>query len=457
VRTALVWFRRDLRVHDHPALTGAVRGYDRVVPVFVLDDALLSGRAASAARAEFLAACLRSLDEELRLRGAGLVVRAGRPESELIRLARDIGAEAVFWTSDVSPYARARDARVTEALHAAGIQARPHGGTYIVDVSKPRTNSGAPYSVFSPFFRTWKDMPRRQVLPAPDRVAGVEADSVSFNPAPLVGEPVVEPGEAAARRAANAWLEDRVAGYAVRHDRVGEQGTSRLSPYLRWGCLSPLELEQSARDRRAPGPQAWIRQLCWRDFYAHVLLHWPGNLTTEFQERRRGLEWSDDDALREAWQRGETGYPAVDAGMRELLRTGWMHNRARLVVGSFLTKDLHLDWRAGERWFSRLLLDGEPAQNNGNWQWIASVGVDPAPPFRRMYNPTLQGKRFDPTGAFIRRNVPELADVPDHRLFEPWTMTEAEQRESGCVIGSDYPAPVVDHQHERKVALDRYR
>jgi deoxyribodipyrimidine photo-lyase len=457
VRTALVWFRRDLRVHDHPALTGAVRTYDRVVPVFVLDDALLSGRAASAARAEFLAGCLRSLDEELRLRGAGLVVRAGRPESELIRLARDTGAEAVFWTSDVSPYARARDARVTEALHAAGIRARPHGGTYIVDVSKPRTNSGAPYSVFSPFFRTWKDMPRRQVLPAPDRVAGVEADSVSFNPAPLVAEPVVEPGEAAARRAANAWLEDRVAGYAVRHDRVGEQGTSRLSPYLRWGCLSALELEQSARDRRAPGPQAWIRQLCWRDFYAHVLLHWPSNLTTEFQERRRGLEWSDDDALREAWQRGETGYPAVDAGMRELLRTGWMHNRARLIVGSFLTKDLHVDWRAGERWFSRLLLDGEPAQNNGNWQWIASVGVDPAPPVRRMYNPTLQGKRFDPTAAFIRRNVPELADVPDHRLFEPWTMTEAEQRESGCIIGRHYPAPVVDHEDERKVALDRYR
>jgi deoxyribodipyrimidine photo-lyase len=188
-----------------------------------------------------------------------------------------------------------------------------------------------------------------------------------------------------------------------------------------------------------------------------VLLHHPDNLTLEFQERRRGLEWSDDDALRKAWQRGETGYPAVDAGMRELLRTGWMHNRARLIVGSFLTKDLHLDWRAGERWFSRLLLDGEPAQNNGNWQWIASVGVDPAPAFRRMYNPTLQGRRFDPTGAYVRANVAELADVPDHRLFEPWTMTEAEQRASGCIIGRDYPAPVVDHQDERKVALDRYR
>jgi deoxyribodipyrimidine photo-lyase len=230
-----------------------------------------------------------------------------------------------------------------------------------------------------------------------------------------------------------------------------------LSPYLRWGCLSPLELEHRARASRASGPRAWIRQLCWRDFYAHVLLHHPGNLRHEYQERRRGLEWSDDDELREAWQRGETGYPVVDAGMRQLARTGWMHNRARLIVGSFLTKDLHLDWRAGERWFSRLLLDGEPAQNNGNWQWIASVGVDPAPAFRRMYNPTLQGRRFDPDGAYVRAHVPELADVPDHRLFEPWTMTQAEQRDSGCCIGRDYPAPVVDHAQERKVALDRYR
>jgi deoxyribodipyrimidine photo-lyase len=234
-------------------------------------------------------------------------------------------------------------------------------------------------------------------------------------------------------------------------------GTSQLSPYLRWGCISPLELEHRARTARSPGPRAWIRQLCWRDFYAHVLLHWPDNLEHEFQEHRRGLEWSDDEELRDAWQRGETGYPAVDAGMRQLARSGWMHNRARLIVGSFLTKDLHLDWRTGERWFSRLLLDGEPAQNNGNWQWIASVGVDPAPAFRRMYNPTLQGRRFDPNGAYVRTHIPELAEVPDHRLFEPWTMTDAEQRSSGCVIGRDYPAPVVDHREERRVALARYR
>jgi deoxyribodipyrimidine photo-lyase len=205
------------------------------------------------------------------------------------------------------------------------------------------------------------------------------------------------------------------------------------------------------------GAEAWIRQLAWRDFYAHVLLHWPQNLEHEFQERHRELEWSDDDEHLDAWRHGQTGYPIVDAAMRELATSGWMHNRARLIVGSFLTKDLHLDWRHGERWFSKLLLDGEPAQNNGNWQWIASVGVDPAPAFRRIYNPTLQGRRFDPDGSYIRRHVPELARAPDDRLFEPWTMTEAEQRAAGCAIGTDYPAPIVDHRVERQRALERYR
>jgi deoxyribodipyrimidine photo-lyase len=456
VTTAIVWFRRDLRVHDHPALTAAVREHDRIVPVFVLDDALLDGRAASTARAGFLAGCLRALDDELRRRGAGLIVRRGRPEEELTRLARETGAGAVYWTSDVSPYARARDRRVTDALRAAGVEPRPHGGNYVVDVSRPRTKSDTPYHVFSPFFRTWRDLPRRELLPAPRRIAGVDADSVGFDAGQETPAPVAEPGEAAARAAAQQWLDDGVRRYAARHDAL-DGGTSMLSPYLRWGCLSPLELEQRAHASRASGPRAWIRQLCWRDFYAHVLLHWPESLEREFQERRRDLEWSADDELREAWQRGETGYPVVDAGMRQLARTGWMHNRARLIVGSFLTKDLHLDWRVGERWFSRLLLDGDPSQNNGNWQWIASVGVDPAPPFRRMYNPTLQGRRFDPAGAYVRAHVPELADVPAHRLFEPWTMTDAEQRDSGCVIGRDYPAPVVDHQEERKVALARYR
>jgi deoxyribodipyrimidine photo-lyase len=234
-------------------------------------------------------------------------------------------------------------------------------------------------------------------------------------------------------------------------------GTSVLSPYLRWGCLSARECEERAARKGGKGPAAWTRQLAWRDFYAHQLLLFPDNMELEFQERyRRRLDWSHDDEHLEAWKAGRTGYPLVDAGMRQLAHTGWMHNRARLVVGSFLTKDLHIDWRAGERHFAALLLDGEPAQNNGNWQWIASTGADPAPYFRRLFNPVTQQRKFDPEGRYVRRWVPELAGVPLARLFEPWTMDADEQRAAGCAIGADYPAPIVDHAHERRVAMERY-
>jgi deoxyribodipyrimidine photo-lyase len=254
----------------------------------------------------------------------------------------------------------------------------------------------------------------------------------------------------------DAWLAGPVDAYGERHDDLSG-GTSGLSPHLRWGTISARELEQRTLDRGGAGAEAFARQLAWRDFYAHVLLRFPDNARLEFQPRYRELAWHEDPAGLRAWQEGRTGYPLVDAGMRQLAASGWMHNRARMVVGSFLTKDLHLDWRAGEAWFARLLLDGEPAQNNGNWQWIASTGVDPAPYFRRIFNPVLQQQKFDPDGIYVRRWVPELARVPTPRLAEPWTMSADEQRAAGCVIGRDYPAPVVDHAEERRVAIDRYR
>jgi deoxyribodipyrimidine photo-lyase len=268
----------------------------------------------------------------------------------------------------------------------------------------------------------------------------------------------LEPGEQAARAALARWLDGPVDRYAERHDAVGdEHGTSRLSPYLRWGCVSAAECEARAARRGGAGAAAWTRQLAWRDFFAHVLLAHPGNARHEYQERYRALEWEDDDAAFAAWREGRTGYPLVDAGMRELARSGWMHNRARLVVGSFLTKDLHLDWRLGERHFEALLLDGEPAQNNGNWQWVTSVGVDPAPYFRRLFNPVRQQQKFDPRGDYVRRWVPELRAVPDARLAEPWTMSDDEQAAASCVIGRDYPAPIVVHADERERAIERYR
>ena len=468
--TALLWFRRDLRVADHPALTLAAREYDVVVPVFVLDDVLLHGRFASGPRTAFMLGCLHALDEALRERGSGLVVRHGRPEAQLVTLSNEAGgADAVLWTSDVAPYARARDTRVASALREAGIEARPQGGAYVVDVSKPRTQAGKPYAVFSPFHRLWLGIERRPVQRAPAELpalpSGVRkgrlpalSDLVPGADGAELPEPFCEPGEPAARAALARWLDGPIDGYGDAHDLVAdERGTSGLSPYLRWGCVSAAACEQRAARRGGAGAAAWTRQLCWRDFFAHVLLAHPDNMRLEFQPRYRALEWVEDPEAYDAWRDGQTGYPLVDAGMRQLARTGWMHNRARLVVGSFLTKDLHLDWRLGEAHFEALLLDGEPAQNNGNWQWVTSVGVDPAPYFRRIFNPILQQRRFDPDGVYVRRWVPELRDVPDARLAEPWTMSTDEQAAAGCVIGRDYPAPIVEHAVERRRAIERYR
>jgi len=465
--TALLWYRRDLRVGDHPALTLAACEYDRVVPVFVLDDNLLHGRFASSPRTAFMLGCLRALDEALCGLGSGLVVRHGRPEHELVALAGEAGAQAVLWTSDVAPYARARDTRVTDALREAGVQARPQGGSYVVDVSRPRTQAGKPFTVFSPFLRRWRELERRAVHRAPAALPALPSglrtgalptlDDLDLGVGEALPEPFCEPGEPAARAALARWLGGPIDAYGATHDLLSQAGTSGLSPYLRWGCVSAAECEARAARRGGEGARAWVRQLCWREFYAHVLLAHPDNARQEFQPRYRDLEWAGDDEGLAAWRAGRTGYPLVDAGMRQLARTGWMHNRARLVVGSFLTKDLHLDWRHGERHFEALLLDGEPAQNNGNWQWVTSVGVDPAPYFRRIFNPVLQQRKFDPDGDYVRRWVPELRDVPAELQFEPWTMSAEEQAAAGCVIGRDYPEPIVVHADERRHAIERYR
>jgi deoxyribodipyrimidine photo-lyase len=460
--TALLWYRRDLRVADLPALRAALDD-DRVVPVFCLDDRLLRGRHASGPRTQFLLECLRDLDGSLRRRGSGLVLRHGPPERELPRLAREAGASAVHATADVGPFASRRDERVDAALRAAGAALRLHPGVAIVD-EPPLTKAGAPYTVFTPFHRAWLAAERRAVVATPRRLPPLPSKLRKGRLPTLsslgLEQEVAEPlpgGESHARRRVARFLADGVHRYGDAHDALDRDGTSRLSAYLHLGCLSARELEE--RLPRGAGADAFRRQLCWRDFFASVLAQFPANARSEFQERYRGgrLRWSYAHRRFARWCDGQTGFPLVDAGMRQLRREGWMHNRARLVVGSFLTKDLGIDWRWGERHFMRLLIDGDEANNNGNWQWIASVGVDPAPPFRRIFNPGLQMARFDPDGAYVRRYVPELRAVPDRHLREPWTMPAELQREIGCVIGVDYPAPMVDHAQARREALARYR
>jgi deoxyribodipyrimidine photo-lyase len=352
---------------------------------------------------------------------------------------------------------------VARALEGAGVERRPMPGAFAVDdVDGPRTADGRPYTVYSPYARRHAEVPRREVLGAPralHAVPGLEPGEIpalgTYGFVPELPDPMPG-GERAARARMRAFLRDGLAAYADRHDRLAG-GTSELSPYIHFGCVSVRELESRAGEQDGDGPAAFVRQLAWRDFYAHVLLHHPGNAHEPFQERYAGLETDDDAERFAAWAEGRTGIPVIDAAMRQLRARGWMHNRARLLVGSFLTKTLHLDYRLGEAHFMRYLLCGDKAQNNGNWQWIASVGVDPAPAFRRIFNPMLQQKRFDPDGAYVRRWVPELREVPDAFLAEPWTMTEIDQRMAGCVIGEDYPAPIADPKAERERALERYR
>jgi deoxyribodipyrimidine photo-lyase len=464
VSAAILWLRRDLRIHDHPALLAALASGEPVVPVFCFDDGLLKGRHASGPRTQFLLECLADVDVSLRERGSRLFVRHGRPERTLPELAREFGAGSVHFSVDVSPFARRRQDAVSRALRADGVAVDPHPGLFAVDRLRDiTTGSGDPYTVFTPFYRNWQGQPRRDVLGAPHQLPQPDT-TVSAGALPGLEDLGLEQecrdpaagGERAARRALTRFLADPVAGYRDGRDMLTGENGSRLSPYLHFGCLSPREIE--ARLDGGEGAQAFRRQLCWRDFYAHVLGHFPANARSEYQERYRGtIRWSHARKRFEAWCEGQTGFPTVDAGMRQLRREGWMHNRARLLVGSFLTKDLGIDWRWGERWFMRQLLDGDEASNNGNWQWIASVGVDPQPAFRRIFNPTRQQERFDPDGTYVRRYVPELADVPHRYLAEPWTMPEAVQAEVGCRIGTDYPAPIVDHRQARAEALERYR
>ena len=462
--TGIVWFRRDLRVRDHPALRAAIDRHERVIPVFCFDDRLLHGRHASGPRTQFLLECLAELDAELRERGSSLVIRHGKPERELVSIARETGADAVHFTREISPFGRERGKLCRSAFEPAGIEAVDHPGLNAVDQLRDiRTQQGKPYTVFSPFHKNWLGVERRDVLgaprempPLPSKLANGRLPTLdSLGLAQEVSEPALG-GESEAHKTLDRFLDGPVREYTEIHDALGKDRTSRLSPYLHFGCITPRQIED--RLPRGKGPEAFRRQLCWRDFYHHVLAFHPQNAKSEFQERYRGkIKWSYAEKRFERWCDGRTGFPLVDAGMRQLKREGWMHNRARLVVGSFLTKDLGIDWRWGERHFMRYLIDGDEANNNGNWQWIGSVGTDPQPAFRRIYNPALHMERYDPDGEYTRRFVPELRDVPDKYLREPWKMPEDVQVDCGVVIGRDYPEPMVDRKIAREEALERYR
>ncbi len=463
MNTVLVWLRRDLRVHDHPALSAALDAADEVVPVFCLERRLLCGRHRSGPRTQFMLDCLQDLEDSLRQRDSGLVVLDGPPEQELASLAHRLGARAVHASADVGPFARRRDTRVRRALREKKVEMHLHPGLFTVeDPAAIRTGEGRTYTVFTPYHRAWLREVRREPTPAPRSMprlpSGLDLGHVPHLAELGLEQSLVDPprgGERAGRRRLDTFLATGIEHYAERRNLLSVESSSLLSPYLHFGCLSPREIE--ALLPTGDGAEEFRRQLCWRDFFAQVLHAFPRNVRSEHQARFRGtLRWSHARRRFDAWCEGRTGYPIVDAAMRQLLHEGWMPNRGRLIVGSFLTKDLGIDWRWGERWFMRLLLDGDEASNNGNWQWIASVGVDPQPPARRLFNPILQQRRFDPDGSYVRRHVPELSKVPDEYLAEPWLMPRDVQRESACEIDLDYPSPIVEHGDARRETLARF-
>lgn len=455
----LVWFRRDLRVHDQPALHAACAGPE-LVALFVLDPHLLAHPKVGAPRLAYLADALTALDEALAARGGRLILRHGDPVEEVARVAAEVYAATVHICDDVSPYARRRDAAVGARLEADGRRLESHDGVFVHPPGSVTTGAGAPYRVFTPFAKAWRARPRPAPLPSPatlpptpDLATAAPPDRAALGGADAPAEPVG--GEAAARGRWQRFLNDGVADYHDRRDLLAVDGTSRLSADLHYGCLSPRELID-ALDLSEPGPATFATELIWREFYGHVLAAWPEVLTTEFNPVWRALPWEGDGAAAAAWREGRTGFPIVDAGMRQLAATGWMHNRARMIVASFLCKDLRVDWRVGEAHFLRSLFDGDLASNNGGWQWAAGTGTD-AQPYFRIFNPTTQGERFDPEGSYVRRWVPELAGVPSRHIHAPERMPADVARASGVAIGRDYPAPLVDHATERRRTLDWFK
>jgi deoxyribodipyrimidine photo-lyase len=445
--TSIWWVRRDLRRQDNPALNAAAAA-GPVLPVFVLDDALW-GPAGDARRA-FLVASLRALDESL---GGHLVVRHGDPVVELPRIAGEVEAATVVAAADFGPYGHGRDQRTDEALTAAGVSVEWTGSPYAVEPGSVVKNDGTPFRVFTPFSRAWVERGWDAPVKAPARISWVSGvDGAGLPDAPDVDATLPVAGEEAAGRRWRHFLDTAASAYASRRNSPAGDTTSRLSAYLHWGTLHPRTLlaDLDGRDR---GHQVFRNELCWREFYADVLWHQPESARQALQPQMAGMRLDTGRKADErfaAWAEGRTGYPIVDAGMRQLRDEAWMHNRLRMIVASFLVKDLHLDWTRGARFFMQHLVDGDLASNNHGWQWVAGTGTDAAPYFR-VFNPVLQGRKFDPDGAYVRRWVPELGSMPDRWIHAPW---EAPERP---LDAADYPDPIVDHHAERDEALARYQ
>ncbi len=466
----IVWLRRDLRLDDQPALA-ATAGRGTVVPVFVHAPEEEGEWAPGAAAQDWLGRSLAALADELTKRGSRLILRRGPSAKSLIELARESGAGAVFWNRLPEPAAAARDAAVEAELRAVGIEVQTFQAALLHEPDEPRTGQGGPYRVFTPYWRALErmggpDEPLAEpaALPAPKRwPRSLKLGELGLKKRDGVDEHW-QPGEAGARSRLAAFLEDALADYAEGRERPDRDGTSRLSPHLHWGEISARRLWHEVRRREdlsprpglTQGAEAYLRQLAWREFAHHLLAAYPATPTEPLRAQFARLEWQDDPGALAAWRAGRTGFPLVDAGMRQLAATGWMHNRVRMVAASLLVKDLLVPWTEGARWFWETLVDADLANNTLGWQWVAGCGADAAP-FFRIFNPVLQGRKFDPAGDYVRRWLPELAGLTARWIHAPWEAPAAELTRAGVRLGENYPKPLVDRRAAQRRALAAYQ
>ena len=473
--THIVWFRNDLRVADHAALAAAVAGAEAeggaVLPVFVLDEA--DGWAPGGASRWWLHHSLRTLAADLGKRGAPLVLRRGRALDLIPRLAAEAKATAVHVGAAAEPASRRIDRALAEALPRQGTALRRHRTTMLFNPDKVRTQSGGPYGVYTPFSRACFALGPPEPFPAPARIPGAappQSDRLEDWALPPGGPGSREPdwagglretwtpGAAGAEARLAAFLKDGLARYGDRRNLPGIASTSALSPHIHFGEISGPTVWHAAvaaAGNAGKGLETFLKELLWREFSIHLLWHNPALPDAPLRPEFARMPWREDRAALRAWQRGQTGVPIVDAGMRQLWRTGWMHNRVRMIVASFLAKHLLIPWQEGERWFWDTLVDADLAANSASWQWVAGSGADAAPYFR-IFNPVLQGTKFDADGAYVRRFVPELAKLDAAHLHVPWEAPEAALRAAGVVLGQTYPHPIVDLAEGRRRALAAY-
>jgi deoxyribodipyrimidine photo-lyase len=472
LRNSLVWFRRDLRLEDHAALHHALRSSDRVHCVFVFDTDILAGLPRDDRRVQFIHASLVELDARLRSWGAYLIVRQGRAADEIVRLAAELEAESVFANHDYEPAAVARDREVQQRLREAGRSLQTFKDQVIFEKDEVLTQAGGAFSVFTPYKNAWL----KRLAAHPDAIEACDtapwAKALAPAPAghrlPALEElgfvpneaPILPAGMSGARQLLDGFLE-RIDDYRTQRDFPSLDSTSRLSVHLRFGTLPVRGLVRLLRERLDAGEDGaatWLSELIWREFYMMILQRHPRVLTQSFKAAFDKVRWEEGpeaDGAFAAWCEGRTGYPLVDAAMAQLNRTGFMHNRLRMVTASFLTKDLGISWLRGERYFAQQLNDYELSSNNGGWQWAASTGCD-AQPWFRIFNPVTQSKRFDPDGGFIRRWLPQLAGLEGAAIHAPWLAKPAALERAGLVLGRDYPLPIVDHEQARERTLARF-